>query len=563
MRSSPYLEWLQAHSAGLRLAMIPILVTLVAAVYGLVHVTGGIKFVYSHSMYVPILLAGFVFGVKGGVLVGLIGGFALGPFMPIDVATGEAQQTINWLYRTGFFTLVGFLSGAASDSVRAYVRHIAWSAQHDESSGLPNRLALVEALTLASRRPESHAHPTALILIHLENSNELSSAFGFTIVDEVVRHMAARLTQVLPNHEHAYRIDSDKLAVWVQGAPAADKDGTLEALAKAFREPIAADGIALHGDVRMGCVCFDRVAEEPASYLQNAQAALAVASERTLDSAIFGPHINRNARENLESLGELKEALAGRLLTLHYQPKVLIETGVVHSVEALMRWSHPVRGMIPPGRFIPRAELSTLIDPLTAFAIDGALAQLQQWMRQGMDLSMAVNISTRNLLQPRFAERVLERLDHYRISPERLELEVTENALMVDIESALAELGRLDGMRIVLSIDDFGTGYSSLQYLSDLPVSVIKVDQTFVRKLPTDAGAAHIVEAAVSLAHRVGLKVVAEGVENQETYDFLRDLGCDLAQGFHICRPVSARDFDHWHAGNGGRFHGAATQAVG
>jgi len=243
-----------------------------------------------------------------------------------------------------------------------------------------------------------------------------------------------------------------------------------------------------------------------------------------------------------------------RSLSLNYQPKVDMHSGRVLGVEALMRWQHPVHGNIPPASFIPRAELSTLIEPLTDFALNSALRQMQIWREQGTTLSIAVNISARNLLQPNFAEQLREMLEQYRIGPDMLELEVTESALMIDFEAALGTLDRLAAMGIILSIDDFGTGYSSLQYLSKLPISLIKIDQAFVRNLPGDTGARHIVEAAVKLAHKLNLNVLAEGVENPQAYDFLRKIGCNLAQGYYIARPVAVAQFEEWYRNNGGAF---------
>lgn len=526
---------------------------LVACVTALVYITGGSRYVYSHSMYVPVVAAGFLFGVRGGVLAALAGGLALGPWMPIETATGEMQKPLNWLYRTGFFVLIGTFSGAASDAVRRHIERLETSARCDENTRLPNRRALIAELRSsrcgATRRG-------VLVIFGVENSSELASAFGLDILDDVARQMASRLADVLPQGQTPYRIEGDKLAVLfdhVEGR--SGEDEPFERLAKIFRDPFVAGDLSLHADVRMGCTVFDTGTDAPADVLRRAHAALTSANRRAVDFTVFATERHGDVRENLQRLGELREALAERRLTMHYQPKIDLASGTVHGVEALMRWHHPRHGDIPPGQFIPRAEMSTLIDPLTDFAIDTALAQLRLWNEHGVKLTMAVNISTRNLLQPRFAERVMGTLTRHGLSPDRLELEVTEGALMVDFDATMAELCKLSGMNIVLSIDDFGTGYSSLQYLNDLPVTVLKIDQTFVRKLPDDSGAAHIVEAAVDLSHRLELRVVAEGVESRETFDFLREIGCDFAQGYHICRPASAEAFGEWYAGMGGRFH--------
>ena len=219
-----------------------------------------------------------------------------------------------------------------------------------------------------------------------------------------------------------------------------------------------------------------------------------------------------------------------------------------------MRWNHPVWGNIPPEEFILRTEHSTLIQLITEFALDQAMGQIVQWRQYDINVPVAVNISSRNLLQPGFTGSILRLLDRYGLSGELLELEVTEGALMVDMERSIDELVKLTGLQIIISIDDFGTGYSSLQYLHKLPISLVKIDQSFIRRLPTDKGAISILEAAVMLSHKMGIKAIAEGVENKEVYDFLRNIGCDLAQGFLISRPLSAANFAKWYIECSGRY---------
>nr|WP_281432347.1 EAL domain-containing protein [Desulfatitalea alkaliphila] len=252
------------------------------------------------------------------------------------------------------------------------------------------------------------------------------------------------------------------------------------------------------------------------------------------------------ARENLRILGELYEALNRGQLDLHYQPKVAIAGGAVHGVEGLLRWHHPERGLVPLDKFISRAETSTLIDLLTATALEKALVQWVQWQRQGIHVTVAVNVSTRNLLQPGFTEMVLDLLERHGVDGAALELEITEGALMVDAQRIIQKLANLAAAGIAISVDDFGTGYSALQYLNALPITGIKLDQAFIRHLPQDTRMAGIVKAMVNLAHNLEIQVVAEGVDSQAAYDFLARVGCDLAQGYHISPPLPADDFTAW-----------------
>lgn len=203
-------------------------------------------------------------------------------------------------------------------------------------------------------------------------------------------------------------------------------------------------------------------------------------------------------------------------------------------------------GEIQPNIFIPSAEHSTLINLITKFALEQAIMQIAKWHREGIDISIAVNVSPQNLMQPGFSETILSLLKKHDVSGEMLELEITERGLMMDMERTIRELNRLVGSKLIISIDDFGTGYSSLQYLHRLPISLIKIDQSFARKLPQDKGAAYIVDAAVTLAHKMGIKALAEGVENQEIFDYLAAIDCDLAQGYLISPPLPTEVFHQW-----------------
>jgi diguanylate cyclase len=553
MQTARFFEWLGKNQRRMHRVTIPVLILGVSGVALFVYLTGGIKFVFSHSMYIPVLLAGFLLGVKGGVLFGLLGGLALGPLMPIDVGTGEMQSTLNWMYRAGFFILIGFLSGAASDSVQSYLKHLRWVARHDAATGLPNRRALLDCLS-AMAADTGPPGQRALAVLSIENGTELKSAFGFAIIEEAVRQLAYRLEEILMEEVSIHCLDSELLAVVLTGSDFSDLNERIEEVNACAQAPFLFAGIPIHVDIRLGYVAFSAFRQDPAVYLQWAEAALIEARDKVRACAAYSETISVTAKENLRILGELKDAIRDGQLSLYYQPKVILATGVVAGVEALVRWNHPQRGMLFPGVFIPRAEQSTLINQVTSFVLAQAVAQMAQWRHQGIDVTMAVNISTRNLVQPGFVDQVLRLLDDHGLERRLLELEVTETALMLEIERAIEGLTRLSDTKVIISIDDFGTGYSSLQYLHRLPVTLIKIDQSFIRKLPGDTGAMHIVEAAVTLAHKQGIQTLAEGVESRETYLLLKDIGCDLAQGYFLSRPLPADGFAAWYTANGGRF---------
>ncbi|KRB70670.1 putative bifunctional diguanylate cyclase/phosphodiesterase [Noviherbaspirillum sp. Root189] len=293
--------------------------------------------------------------------------------------------------------------------------------------------------------------------------------------------------------------------------------------------------------------------EDAEGYLRKAQAASLLVSENGDDVSQYHASIHWHARESLAILGELTEGIDRGEISLHYQPKICLQTGTIAGAEALMRWHHRERGMISPGDFIPRAEQSTLIHTLTAFALDQALQQAAEWHGLGIRIPIAINVSPRNLLQPGFCEAVLAAMKRTGATTDMLELEVTENVLMTDIERVAVELQQLAGHGIKIAIDDFGAGYSSLTYLYRLPVTHLKVDKSFVQGLAEEEVSAHIVEAVVSMARKIGIKTIAEGVETEVVYERLRDLGCDVAQGFFIAKPMPAAEFERWYRNWRGR----------
>ncbi|GGX44689.1 putative bifunctional diguanylate cyclase/phosphodiesterase [Saccharospirillum salsuginis] len=547
-----FYQWFERHWERLQWITLPLLMVLMVGVYSLVYATGGIKYVYSHSMYLVILLGGFLLGARGGLLIGLLAGVVLGPFMPIDVATGEPQKLFNWLYRTGFFGLAGLLSGVARDGTRHYLAHLNWALRHDAVTGLSNRRALIEYL---EGLRDSQRQRLALTVISLDNVAEMEAAHGPDITDEIIRQMACRLGPKLNRGHCCYRINTHQVAALIAISTDADLERRLEDVTAECGEPYAFGQIRIHGDIRIGYADISQLDVEPEQYLRRAEMALRNASTLSQHRVRFTPDLDTlHTRENLELLGELTAALLTNQLALHYQPKINLADGRITGVEALMRWNHPERGFIPPGKFIPRAEQSTLIDRLTAWALDTALAQLVAWRRDGLELTVAVNVSTHNLMQPNFVDSVVNLLKKHDLPGQHLELEVTEGAFMMDLDHSIDKLKRLADHGIQLSIDDFGTGYSSLRYLNDLPVSIIKIDQSFIRTLSPTGPTAHIVNASVTLAHQLGKKVVAEGVEDADVYRYLRDIECDMAQGYFMQRPASADDLSRWYRSEQGVF---------
>ncbi len=542
-----WLNWTERHFRNPRFGSFLLPVLLVAGVYLLVYMTGGIKYVYSHSMYLAILVAAFLHGAKGGAVFGLIGGIVLGPFMPINVATGEPQETINWLYRTGFFTLIGTLAGVGIDTARKQAERIKWQSRHETTTGLPNRFALIETME-DSRMDPNGPKPVAFVVFSLENAAEIRSSFGFRAMDEVIMQIADRIREIVKDEGSIFHLYTNLLGVLFFDMEMTEVGVLLESLAKGVQLiPYESEGIQLHCEIVITCTNISSMEEAPELYLRQCEADLHDAANKPRKLSCPVMEFNPDAgRENLKLMGDLRESLEQGHLRLHFQPKVAFKSWVIAGAEALIRWEHPQLGDITPGKFIPSLEKSTLIDILTDWVIDNALLQIVEWRAKGLEIPIAVNISTRNLLHPDFPQKIMDHLERSKVDRKYLELEITEGIMMFDFENTIRKLEILSGNGINISIDDFGTGFSSLSYLSRIPADRIKIDQSFIREIATDEKTRKIVDTAVRLAHSLGKLVIAEGVENREVLDILEDMDCDEVQGYFISHPLPAGRFQEW-----------------
>ncbi len=533
-------EWFEDLFEVSRTGSVVISVLIMGGVVLLVYITGGAKYVYSHTMYLAIIAAAFFHGIKGGVVSGLIGGLALGPFMPLDVATGEMQEAFNWLYRTGFFALIGLLCGSGFEAARYPMNQLKRQAGRNTLTGLPNRFALVEDLE-KKRSSGNELQPGTFMFFSLENAAEIRSHFGFGAMDDVIRQLAIRISETVEGD--AYHLYPNLLGVLFFGKDVSQTSALSGSLEEKIQLPYESNGIPLHGEILIACT--DITAEEGSElFLRRCEAALQDLAKQPQRSTSLSFRLDgETGMENLKLLGELKESLGLGHLRLHFQPKVNIRTRTITSAEALIRWEHPGLGNISPGRFIPSVENSTLIIQVTDWVIDNALSQMVRWREDGLEIPVAVNVSMRNLVQPDFSDKVMRSLDLYQIEGKFLELEITESAIMQDIAGSIEKLKVLTRMHINISIDDFGTGFSSLSYLRRIPAGKIKIDQSFIKNMLREEETRQIVETSINLAHGLGKLVVAEGVEDRETFDLLGEIGCDEAQGFFISRPMPALQF--------------------
>jgi diguanylate cyclase (GGDEF)-like protein/PAS domain S-box-containing protein len=423
-------------------------------------------------------------------------------------------------------------------------------ALHDALTGLPNRALLADRFDQALRAAERSGTSAGLLLLDLDRFKEVNDTFGHHYGDELLRQIAPRLTAVLRSVDTLARLGGDEFAVLLQNVHEVDDAmDVATALLTALAPPFHVEGVDLDVEASVGVVISGEHGEDPVTLMQHADIAMYIAKRQHLGVFAYDPSVDGHSATKLAMIGDLRRGLRRGELVLYYQPKVNIVTGDLVGVEGLVRWQHPEHGLVFPDAFIPLAERTGLINPLTRHILDTALAQARVWIDAGRPLPIAVNLSARNLHNERFAAQVDELLAVHDVPAHLLELEVTESAIMIDPLRACQMLEKLSALGIRLSLDDFGAGYTSLSQLKALPISEIKIDRSFVTLMNQDLRDSVIVQSIISLGHNLGLTLVAEGVETEGDLATLAGFGCDVVQGYYMTRPIPVAAFDTWSAG--------------
>jgi len=419
---------------------------------------------------------------------------------------------------------------------------------YDQLTGLPNRMMLLNRLGRALVESARTTRPLALLILALDRFKDVTNTLGHHNGDLIVRDMAARLGDALGDVDRVARLRGDEFGVLLPDADGAFARQVGERILTALEKPFMVQRLPIEVSASIGIAVAPQHATEAEGLLRRADAAVQAARKVGGGASIlYSPECEPHDPARLALLGELRRALEGNELQLHYQPKVDLKTRSVVGAEALLRWPHAKRGYVSPAEFVPLAEQTGLIRPLTRWVLDRATGDARSWERSGRRLPVAINVSARSLQDGRIVDDVEEALLTHDLRGDRLQIEVTESAVMTDAGRAAEVLGSLTGRGLTVSIDDFGTGYSSLGLLRRLPVQELKIDKSFVIGMAGEgAEDTAIVRSTADLAHNLGLIVVAEGVEDQWTLDLLSSFGCDQAQGYHIARPMPSTEFVGW-----------------
>lgn len=472
------------------------------------------------------------------------------PFEPIEVLQCASALTYKWQQERVIRRHVESLElvvAKRTEGLEAANRQLRHLATHDALTGLPNRVLLDDRLVQAIAHADRDQRQFAVVVIDLDRFKLVNDSLGHRAGDDLLSEVARRLSRVVTSIDTVARVGGDEFVMVLN--PAHDRRGVERVAASAIaalQTPVRVCGVDIHTSPSIGIAFYPEDGTAADVLVAHADAAMYCAKQRGRNNfQYFSPGMDVTTRERVKLESELHAALAADQFELHYQPKVDAASGLVHSAEALIRWHHPERGLVQPDMFIPLAEECGLITAIGDWVVHEACRQAKAWQARGLPpLRIAVNVAASQFRQGNLLETIRHALDVVQLEPHYLELELTESAVMTDPEQSAGILEQLSQMGVLVSVDDFGTGYSSMSYLRRFPIDKLKIDRGFVKDLLTRADDASIVQAIISLAHSLQLKVVAEGVESGEQLSRLKSMGCDQYQGYHFSPPIPAEAFE-------------------
>jgi len=469
------------------------------------------------------------------------------------VIVGWRQQTYGYnieLQRLAFavslYLLTGLIMSGAIRELLELRKQREYQLFHDLLTGLPNRALLIERLHQQLLRQPRTGESVALLVMDLTDFKAVNDSLGHDVGDDLLRQVGPRLTASLRTADTVARLGGDEFAILLPGTDETGAARVAQKMLAALEQAFPLEGETLDIGATVGIAVAPAHGAQAEQLLSRADVAMYAAKGSLAGLAVFSAEHERDSSGRLALMSDLRRAVDEGELVLYYQPQLDLRTGTVTSVEALVRWMHPKRGLVGPDEFIPLAERTGLIKRLTRTVLTEAIRQARAWELAGLRMPVAVNLSMRNIHDPQLPQTIAQLLQRWDARPELLRLEMTETVLAADPQRALQTMDSLRAMGVHIALDDFGIGYSSLAYLNRLPLDEIKIDRSFVLGMIDDESSATIVRATVELGHGLGYAVVAEGVENAETRQRLSALGCDAIQGFLVARPMPADQTAEW-----------------
>lgn len=526
-----------------RLKYLYIFLILVLLIAGdiIVEATGGTAFAYIHLLYIPIVLAGFVFSVRGGVIAAIIAGILMGPYMPTSIAYDIAQPLSSWALRIVMFAIVGALAGAGSSIFKTYLRELEHKHVTDALTGLPNLNGLFLAF---SRLVQDEQKSCVIIVGELNRMAEIDRAFGEREANLLVQKIAEDLKKAIGETGILGRLQSHRFAILVPEQE--DVSGILKSCESLLETTYYIGKIPLFIEIQFGLSRYPSDDKDLNNLIRKAAIAIHEKKHTGFHISYFNQYINDSSKRNLLILHQLKTAIEKKSLSLEYQPKVHLQTGKVMGFEALTRWFDPLLGPIAPQDFIPLTEETLLINPFTKWLLETVSEQMQTWKKLGSLVPISVNFSVKNFSDPSIIQTLNTLLETFQIPPHLLEIEVTETAIASNLSTIAETLKKLREVGVRILIDDFGTGQASQQYLFELPINGIKIDKLFIQSISFNSTAIAIVQNAISLAHDLKLEVIAEGIETHGQYELLKKWKCDVGQGYFIGHSMNVKEATDW-----------------
>ncbi len=471
------------------------------------------------------------------------------PYAPLARSAAASSRAMTIMLVIGLAALWLILSGiswSVTQRLRKSAAENEYQALHDQLTGLPNRALFADRADHAIAAARRSLTPVGIAIVDIDRFKEVNDTLGHHNGDRYLCEISRRLREVLRGSDTVARLGGDEFGLVLSGVDASTARVVLERIQRALAVDIELEGVPVTSEASIGVAFWPIDGKTTSDLLQRADLAMHAAKQARDSIVTYAPELAHFSPARLALISELRHAINADELVLHYQPKLDLRSNRISSVEALLRWQHPKRGLLLPGEFLDIAESTGLIDPLTDWVLAHAIEQTARWHREGLEVGVAVNISARNLRNESLATMVQDLLAQHEVDPAALKIELTETALIADPSRAAAMLGQLRDLGVGISLDDFGRGYTSLSQLGTLPLCELKIDASFVGNMLTNSSHHTIVNTVIELGHNLALEVVAEGAETDAIVDTLSDLGCDVAQGWALTPALDAQNLSAW-----------------